>query len=173
MMRKDIGEQECIPVGCVPSAASAVSQRWGVLPGGCVLPGGGAVPLRGCASRGGASWGVGASGGCVCFPRGCFLGGWCFWGGVCASRGVCFGGCASQGVCSLGGVLPGGVCFRGCVPRGQTDACKNITFATSLRTVKIDLSTKNDSARGFKTLKTTGRCLQMLRNKCAKNWESG
>ena len=42
-----------------------------------------------------------------------------------------------------GCVLPGGVCLvRGGVPalvppRGQTDTCKNITFATSLRTVKM------------------------------------
>ena len=54
--------QECIPVGCVPSEASAVSV------GGGVLPGGGVCFPGGCASRGCASWG--------CLP------------GVCVVRGV-------------------------------------------------------------------------------------
>ena len=71
--------------------------------------------------------GVGFPWGCV-LPRG---GG--FPGGV-ASQGVCFPGvCASQGVlprgCASGGV-PAQV-----LPHGQTDMCKNITFATSLGTV--------------------------------------
>ena len=37
----NLEEQECIPVGCVPSAAVAV-------PGGVCLPGGGCLPARGC-----------------------------------------------------------------------------------------------------------------------------
>ena len=64
--------QECIPVGCVPSAAVAVSWREGCLPGGGVVcPGGvsaqGVCPGWGClagvvsAWEGGMSaWGVSA-----------------------------------------------------------------------------------------------------------------
>ena len=85
---------------------------------------------RGVSALGGsASWGVSA------------LGGVCSWG-VSASRG------SAPGVSPPGGLsAPGGVCSGGCIPacteadtptpHGQTDACKNITFATSLRTVKI------------------------------------
>ena len=39
-------KQECIPVGCVPSAVVAVC--WGGLPGGGCLPGGGGYLPRGC-----------------------------------------------------------------------------------------------------------------------------
>ena len=48
-------QQECIPVGCVPSAAVAVCGGGGegVCPGGCVCPG------EGCVCPG------------VCLPRGC------------------------------------------------------------------------------------------------------
>ena len=106
-------KQECIPVGCVPSAVVAISQG-GVSSGGCLL------------QRG------------VCSRWGCLL-----WGGVCS------GGCLLQvgGVCSREGCLLRGVCSWGvCVshhalrqtpPCGQTDACQNITFAISLRTVII------------------------------------
>ena len=85
-------KQECIPVGCVPSAAVAVS-RGGCLPGGCTW-----------------SWGdVPGLGGCT-------------WSG---------GVYLVQGVYLVRGVAPGQV-----LPHcGQTHACKNITFATSLRTV--------------------------------------
>ena len=89
-------KQECIPVGCVPSAAVTVSL------GGVSTPGG--------------------------LPR-----------GVSAPGVVCSGGV----VCSRGGGCSGGVGIPACTeadtpnpPPGQTDACKNITFATSLRTVK-------------------------------------
>ena len=100
-------KQECIPVGCVLSATVAVC-RGGLLPGAvCLLPGG--VPP----------------------PRG----------------GLCLlpeGGAYSQGgVPALGGgcLLPrgGGIpaCTEADPPCGQTHRCKNITFATSLRTVII------------------------------------
>ena len=67
--------------------------------------------------------------------------------GVYLARGV-----PSPGGCLLpGGVpgrgmylVPGDVCSRGVYlvrysPRGQTDACRNITFKTSLQTVKNDV----------------------------------
>ena len=76
---RTLQQQECIPVGCVPSAAVAVSR----------------------------------GGGCIC-PVGCT------W-----SRG----GAPGPG----GGGAPG----QALPPCGQTHACKNITFATSLRTVMI------------------------------------
>ena len=80
-------EQECIPVGCVPSAAAAVPEGvGGVLPGGVC-----------------ASWGVCASQGGVIpagvLPLGYASRGVCFPGGVCASRG---------GHMFLGGMPPGG-----------------------------------------------------------------
>ena len=117
-------KQECIPVGCVPSSAVAVS-------------------------RGG--------GGVVCSREGCLLRGGCLLPGGCLLLGVSApGGSAPRGVSAPGGacLLPGGICTQGvsapgggcgisaCTgedtpPCGQTDACKNITFATSLRTVNI------------------------------------
>ena len=108
-------EQECIPVGCVPSAAVAV---WG---GGVV----------------------------------CLLGGVCFFGGVCLLGGcLLLGGVPASWGCLL---LGGGVCFLGagipaCTeadtppPCEQTDACKNITFATSLRTVIMTFRLPIDGA---------------------------
>ena len=90
----------------------------------------------------------------VSAPGGCLLRGGLLWGGVC-SRGVsALGGCLLPGGGSAqGGLLWAGVCSGGCLlrgvcipacteadtptPCGQTDACKNITFATSLRTVYI------------------------------------
>ena len=67
-------QQECIPVGCVPSAALAV--WWGGgCPGGCVcLPSGGVWP-EGCLPRG------------DCLPRGCLPRGVSAYG-----DGVCLGG---------------------------------------------------------------------------------
>ena len=120
----------------------------GVCSGGVLLPG------SVC-----SGW-VSALGG-VSAPRGCLL-----LGGVCSQGGSAPGGCLLRGVSALGGcLLPGGVCSQGCLflgvsalggvcsrgewypsmhwgrhphhPCGQTDACKNLTFATSLRTVKI------------------------------------
>ena len=76
-------------------------------------------------------------------------------GGVSAPRGVsaALGDVCSQGgVCSRGVSAPGGgVCIpphteADNLPCGQTDACKNITFATSLRTVIISFTRKLDLA---------------------------
>ena len=77
--------QECIPVGCVPSATVAV-----------------------CCWKGGA-----CSGG----------------GGACSRPG--------EGMPAPGGGGGDGIsaCTEEDPPCGQTDRCKNITFATSLRTV--------------------------------------
>ena len=71
----------------------------------------------------------------------------CSGGGLSAPRG--WGGVCSWGVSTSGGVSASGGCgIPACTeadspiptPRGQTDACKNITLATSLRTV-IKMST--------------------------------
>ena len=122
---------------------------------------GGRSAARGVSAPGG----VCSQGVCVCYRGVSALGGGvCSWGGVC-SRGYLLGGCllwqglllgrmsAPGGVSALGGcLLPGGLSALGGVysggcgipacteadtltPCGQTDACKNITFATSLRTV--------------------------------------
>ena len=98
------------------------------------------------------------SGGCL-LPVGCLLlggglsapgGGVCYWGvstpgGVCSGGCLLLGGCLLPGRCLLSGVSAPGGCLlpEGVVwqtpppPCGQTHACKNITFTTSLRTVKI------------------------------------
>ena len=119
-----IAKQECIPVGCVPFAAAAV------------FPGG----------RGAWSWGSLLLGGClllgvsaprrVSAPGGCLLPG----------AGVCSGGCLlpGGGVSAPGGCLVLGGGIPACTEADthtpppvnrMTDRCKNITFATSLRTV--------------------------------------
>ena len=110
-----------------PGGVSAAG-GWCLLPGGCLLLGGGGV----C-----SAW-VSAPGGCAC------------------SRGVSApgGGLLPEGVCLLPG---GGVCSQGGVvpyyalrqtpppfPCGQTDACKNITFTTSLRTITRFSRTTNN-----------------------------
>ena len=92
-------------------------------------PGGGEPGPGGCAwsrvvpgPRGGRClvWGVGVPGpGGVPSP-----------GGVPGPVGCLVPG----GAWSQGGVIP--ACTEADTPRGQTDRCKNITFATSLRTVK-------------------------------------
>ena len=59
-------------------------------------------------------------------------------GGVPGWRGTWSQGVPGPGVHLVGGVhlVPGRGCtWSGTPPCGQTDACKNITFATSLRTV--------------------------------------
>ena len=69
---------------------------------------------------------------------------WCTWSrgvylvlGVYLVPGGCvylvWGGTWSQGVY----LVPGGCTWSGTPPCGQTHACKNITFATPLRTVKM------------------------------------
>ena len=94
MLKSNTG-QECIPVGCVPSAAVTVSRGGGLLQGGLwgvSAPEG--VYTRGCLLKG-----VSAPGGCllrgVSAPGGCLLlgGGVCSWGvstlaGVCSQRDV-------------------------------------------------------------------------------------
>ena len=164
--------QECIPVGCVPSAAVTVSRgggcllQGGCLLGGCLVPGG--LLLGGVSAPGGV-WSQGGvcSRVCVCSRGGggvCSRVCVCSWGCVWSQGGFCSEGCLvlgvwSQGVSALGGgvsgprgcLVPGGVSSGGCLlpggypsmhwgrhpPCGQTDACKNITFATLLRTVII------------------------------------
>ena len=106
MTRANGKEQECIPVGCVLSAAVAMS-----IPA-CTGQGGrGCIPA--CTGQGGVypsmHW---AEGGCL--PGRCLL------RGGCLPRGVCLGGvCPEGGVCtrvSAWGCLPGaGVCPGGCV----------------------------------------------------------
>ena len=110
-----------------------------------LLRGGGVSAPRGVCSRGvSAPGGVSALEGGVCSrgvsaPGGVYSGGWCLLWGVSAPRG---------GVCSWRGcLLQGGVCSRGVASQHAlrqtpplvariTDACKNITLATtSLRPV--------------------------------------
>ena len=112
------------PGGCLTWGVSDLGCVW---PGGCLLLGG--FDLGGVCSWGGVCLG---GGGWVSTPRGCLL-----WGVVSAPRGVS----------TLGGLLPGVSAPRGVVSQhvlrqtpplcGQTHDCKNITFATSLRTVLI------------------------------------
>ena len=151
-------KQDCIPVGCVPSAAVAISEeevcpRRSVCPGGGGLLRRGDVCLRGCLpggvclrervsarpgylpKRGGVCpRGAVYPGGGVC-PRGCLPGGEVSAGGG-ASTWRCLSG--GRGVC-LDGVCPeGGVCLGECTlsPCGQKDTCENITFPQLLlRTV--------------------------------------
>ena len=115
----------------------------GAYSGGCLL---GVSAPQGVCSQGCLLPGVSAGG--ACLLRGVPAPGGMLWGGVCSWRVFALGGSA-QGVCS-GGVW-GCVCSRGCgipacteadtpPPCGQTHACKNITFATSLWTVIIHRS---------------------------------
>ena len=114
-------KQECIPVGCVPSAAVAVCGERGVM--GCVCPGG--VCLVGVSAGGCLPWGVCPGGVCpgvsaqesVCLGVS-VLGGVCLVG-IC--RGVCLGGCLSR-ECLPVGCLPGG-CLPCPLPCEQNDRC--------------------------------------------------
>ena len=103
-------KQECIPVGCVPSAAVAVSGGGVVCLGGC-LPGG--VYPRGVSAKEGGRGGL---------PS----------GGVSAQRG-----CMPRDVCLGRGVSVGGIYSSLPLPVNRmTDRCKNITFPLlRLRTV--------------------------------------
>ena len=122
---------------------------WGVVyPRGCLLPLGVCSGEQVSAPRGVCSSGVCSQGG----GGVCSLGGVCSWV-VSAPRGVSArGGCLLPRGCLLQGVsaLGWGICCQGGVsalegwypsihwgrhphlPCGQTDTCKNITFATSL-----------------------------------------
>ena len=111
-------KQECIPVGCVPSAAVAVSRggggTWsGGVPGlgGLYLPGGGGLPGLGVYLPGGCTWSWGVylvRRGCTC-PGGYLARGevylvWgCTW-----SRGVYLapGGVPGPGGCTWSGTPP-------------------------------------------------------------------
>ena len=125
---KSYDKQECIPVGCVPSAAVAV---WGR--GGCLV--GGGVWSRGVSARGGVCSGGclvlgGVSGLGVSRPMGvCLLQGGVCSGGCLVLGGVYYGGCllaggvCSRGVSAPGGcLLQGGVCSRGCGIPACTEA---------------------------------------------------
>ena len=87
----------------------------------------------------------------VYVPGGCLLWGVSAPGRVSAARGVCsWGDVCSVGVSALGGGIP--ACIKADTPIplcGQTDACKNITFATSLRTVNIFQSIVPNSNSGL------------------------
>ena len=121
---------------------------WGGVPAwGVYLPRGGVPSLGGTCPGECACLGVYLPGR-VYLPRGCtwsqgvYLPGGCTW-----SRGVylVLGECTwSWGVYLVRGGVPAGGCTWSWgvylvrySPRGQTHACKNITFATSLRTVII------------------------------------
>ena len=124
-------KQECIPVGCIPSAAVVISLG-GSAPGGLSAPGG--VCLL---------WGVSVLGVCVCSGGVSAPEGWCLLCGVGVC--VCSRGCLLPGgrVSAWGVSAPEGVWYpsmhsgrpRPPPPCGQTHAYKNITFATSLQTV--------------------------------------
>ena len=102
---KKCAKQECIPVGCVLSAARCSGSR------------GGAVCLWGCFYLG-----------CVCLPRrGCLSRGWCVC--VCPRGGLPH---TSHAQCMLG-YLPPGPVHAGINPSPPwteflTHACENITF---------------------------------------------
>ena len=112
---------------CTIRSSDRISEGWwgcwglGVVSasqGGCPLWGGVCSRDRGSDSRGDV-----CSGGCLLL-------------GVVCSGGVCSGRCVSAlGVSARGGGIPACTEADTPIPRGQTDACKNITFATSLRTV--------------------------------------
>ena len=96
---------------------------------------------------------VSAPGGCL-LPAGVSaLGGVCY-GGCLLLRGVCSGRCLLRGVSALGGMVSQHALRQTPPPppRGQTDACKNITFATSLRTV----------IRGIAFIFAFAKCVQPL-----------
>ena len=141
---KSILRQECIPVDAVACCPY----------------------LPACTAPGGPAWGGTCPGG-VYLPRGCtcLLGCTCPGGCTCLG-GTCPGGVPAQGVyppgCvpAQGGYLPGGLPAQGGIPAqgvgvpaqvppcGQTDTCKNITFATSFaggKYVKVHALTSCDS----------------------------
>ena len=130
------------------------SRGEGVCSGWCLL-GGGVSALRGdacswgrCLLWGGLLWGVSAPGG-VCSGDGVSALGGSAPGGVCSGDGVSAlrGFACSWGLSALGAWYPsmhwgGAYPHPPPHPRGQTHRCKNITFATSLRTVIIMILSK-------------------------------
>ena len=87
-------QQECIPVGCVPSAAVAMS-----------IP----ACTGHCVSQHALGRGVYHS---MHWAGGCIT--------ACTGQGVCIPACSGWGVSAQGGVCPRGVCLEGCLPRGST-----------------------------------------------------
>ena len=139
-------------------------KKWGVsVPGGSVCSWG--VSTRGVSALGGVCSQGGCPGG-VCSWGVSTLGGVCSWGGLCLLGGSALGGCLLGGVSALeGGVSTlGGVvsqhALRQTPPCGQTDACKNITFTTSLRTLKM-LNVKFISQLYFRSRRLS--CVTFLR----------
>ena len=138
-----ITSQDCIPVGCIPPAC------WPYLPA-CTAPGGcacsGGVPAPGCVPAKG--WGCLVLGG-VCSQGVSATGGGCLLLEGVSAPGVvpCGLSCHAFDVtCMLPPhqlrhinsapayiLLPGHVTCKACwdtpPPHGQTDTCKNITFA--------------------------------------------
>ena len=104
--------------------------------------------------------------GCVC-SRGVCFGGVSVPGGVSSQGRVCSGGCLLRGVSAPDGCLLRGVVSQHALrqtppphPCGQTDACKNITFATSLRTVTIQHTARLKTIRASISVATTRCCFQ-------------
>ena len=133
-----------------PYLRGGVCSQGGICSGGCLLWGGGCVLWGEGVGEGLSPPGVSAPQGVGAVVSqhalrqtppplwteevGCLLWG----GGLLRGRGVCLlwgDVCSLGGVCSWGGGIP--AYTEADTPCGQTDACKNITFVTSLRTVKI------------------------------------
>ena len=150
-----VGEQGCLLWGVSAPGVCVCSGGGGCLLLGCVSALGVSAPGEDVCSQGGLLLGSVCSRGMGVFtPGGCLLWGvpalgvsapgGCLLQGVCTQGGVCFQGVSAPGRCLLWGVsaLGGGIpaCTEQTSPRcGQTHACKNITFATSLRTVNISV----------------------------------
>ena len=97
-----------------------------------LLLGGGVSALGGVYSKGVSAWGVSALGGCLLRRGGFCSGGVSAPGGCLLHGGVCSGGLSARGVCGIP------TCTEADIPPVDriTDACKNITLATtSLRPV--------------------------------------
>ena len=125
-------------VGCLFRGRGVCSRRefgcllWRMSARRVCLLWGGVYYQDGSAPREVCSGGCLLQGGCVSAPGGCLLSGESAPGG-CLLWGVC--------VCSGGGVVSHHALRQTPPPPcGQTDACKNITFATSLRMVKTALT---------------------------------
>ena len=105
-------QQECIPVGCVQSAAVAADREVSARRGG------------GCLTR-------------VCLPRGCLSWGCLPWG-VCASGVSAWGLSAQEGVSqgvSTGGCLPGRGSTQGIVWKTPPLPCEQNDWQTGMKTL--------------------------------------